>query len=455
MNITELKKQMVAVLGFGIEGRAVTKYLVKNSIIPVLFDQRPWKKWSNEDQEYIKSLNLNFIFGPDCFKELSGFNLAFRSPGIKILDEDIQASIKKGLRLTSQTKFFFDFCPSKIIGITGTKGKGTTASLIFQILDKKCNTYLTGNIGKEQPLDFLDKLKKSDWVIYELSSFQLEDLKKSPHIGVVLMITEEHQDYHKTKRAYIKAKESIVKYQIRKDYAVINTDFQNSRKIGLLSKGKKVYFSRNRKLNEGIFIENNNIVVKKLGNVNFKFPISKIQLIGLHNLENVCAAIAAGVSAGAGLEAVKKAVQNFKGLPHRLELVGEKDGVKFYDDSISTIPETAIAAINSFGETKILILGGSNKNSDFTELGKIINKSTTIKAVILTGSEAVKMKRKIKDFDGEILEGAKTMEEIFKQIKQIIKEGDTVLLSPACASFDTFKNYKDRGNQFKEQINKW
>ncbi len=497
MEIKDLLGKLVAVLGYGVEGKAVTKYLIKHGVKPVLFDQKPWEEWGTNEQTAIKALEINFIFGPDAFLELKGFDVAFRSPGVRI--EDVEAAsgrhnlkmeadglrYRANLTLTSQTKWFFDNCPAKIIGATGTKGKGTTSVLIYEMLKtgiilspneaehlgfKKTDSsdalgmtprvFLTGNIGYTQPLDILDDLKNDDGVVYELSSFQLQDLGKSPHIGVVLMVTSEHLDYHRDNQEYITAKEAIVKYQKADDVAIINADFETSIEIGKLGKGKKLYFSRKSVLDEGCYVKGYQVIFvgKLAGDPSLQrlaFDISNIQLRGAHNLENICAAILAAKLAGCDDSAIQSVVNNFKGLEHRLEFVAEKHGIKFYNDSFSTTPETAIAAIESFNEPLIVILGGSPKNSDFSELGKTIKSSQNLKAVILVGQETEKIKavinmpspQKIK-----LYEGAKTMTEIFSQVKLVVEAGDVVLLSPACASFGMFKNYKDRGEQFKLSV---
>ncbi len=457
MDTSDLKNKLVAVMGYGVEGKATTAYLLKHGIKPVLFDQRPWSQWDEIKKLEIKKLGINFIFGPDAFLELKGFDVAFRSPGIALSKFQIPNS---KFQVTSQTKWFFDNCPAKIIGVTGTKGKGTTASLIYEILktqfqipnSKFQNIYLTGNIGKTQPLEILDGLKSDDWVVYELSSFQLQDLNKSPHIGAVLMVTSEHLDYHKDNAEYVSAKEAIVKFQGPDDFAVINADFEASKKIGQLSNGKKLYFSRER-TDVDCYVKSGTIVMAASDSPILRF--SDLTLRGEHNLENICAAILAAHCAGAGLEAIKQAAVNFKGLEHRLEFVAEKNGVKFYNDSFSTTPETAIAAIKSFGEPLILILGGSSKNSDFTEMGNVIGGSKNIKAVILAGEEAVKIKSSVNSYKVAVIEGAKNMAEIFSQISSVAQKGDVVLLSPACASFGMFKNYKDRGEQFKKFVDEF
>ncbi len=458
MNIQDLENKLVAVLGFGQEGQAVSKYLLKHGIKPVLFDQKPWGEWPKEKQNEIKKLEVNFTFGPEAFKKLAGFEVAFRSPGIPI--SKIQMP-KSKCQITSQTKFFFNNCPAKLIGVTGTKGKGTTATLISEILKSqrqmsnvKCQTYLTGNIGKEQPLNILDDLKKDDWVVYELSSFQLQDLKQSPHIGVVLMITQEHLDYHKNTEEYREAKESIVKFQTKGDFAVINADFPESMAIGRLGESAKLYFSRQQKVMPGCFVANDKILyIGPDGKTQDIVKINELLLKGSHNLENACAAVIAAHCAGCSDNTIMQILRNFKGLEHRLELVAEKNGIKFYNDSFSTTPETAIAAIRSFNEPLIVILGGSSKHSDFTELGKTIKDSKNIKALILVGLEAVRIKSAINKPEIAILEGAKNMPEIFEQIKSTAKKGDVILLSPACASFDMFKNYQDRGEQYKNCVN--
>lgn len=468
MNIEDLQGKLVAVLGYGQEGKAVTNYLIEHGLSPVLFDQKPWEEWEEDEQIEIKALGLNFIFGPDCFKELTGFSVAFRSPGIRLDNINLIGWIKKGLIITSQTKWFFEHCPSKIIGVTGTKGKGTTCSLIYEILKyrrpvythkatkkyQRASIYLTGNIGKAQPLEFLDDLVSNDYVVYELSSFQLQDLTQSPQIAVVLMVTQEHLDYHKNIEEYIEAKSSITKFQTPKDAAVINADYKLSMQIGKLSKGGKLFFSRTREVTQGVHALNGSIWLDELEGL-VAISILKtleLQLKGEHNLENVCAAIATAKLVGVDDLTIREAVINFKGLEHRLEFVTEKQGIKFYNDSFSTTPETAIAAVNAFTEPLITILGGSSKNSDFTQLGKTIAAKKNIKSVILVGVEGGKIKSSIEEAGGNNInfQKAENMEEIFNQIKSIAQKGDVVLLSPACASFGMFENYVDRGNQFKQ-----
>lgn len=455
MTILDLQNKLVAVLGFGLEGKATVKYLIKHGVKPVLFDERPLEKFSNQDKEFINSLKINFVFGEQAFKELRGYDVVFRSPGIILNKLDAE---NLHCQITSQTKFFFDNCPAKIIGVTGTKGKGTTSTLIYKILEAntgklKGKNYLTGNIGKIQPFEIIDDLTSTDLVVYELSSFQLQDLNKSPHISVVLMTTSEHLDYHKTQKDYIDAKTSIAKYQTQIDFTIINYDYPSSSKIGSGGEGNKIFFSNKSELNQGIYLKDGLIIINNVVGNYGKLPISNFQLRGNHNLENICAAIGASLCAGAKIDTLLPNVENFKGLEHRLEFVREFKGVKYYNDSFSTTPETAIAAIKSFNEPLTVILGGSSKNSDFKNLGQEIIRSPNVKSVVLIGQEEKRLLNALKGFTGTIFRGQKSLEEIFEALKGSLNPGEVLLLSPACASFDMFKNYEDRGIRFKKIVN--
>ena len=399
----------IAILGLGEEGQDVLAWLKSNSS-----DCR------------IK------VFDKIKTVDLTKFDVIFRSPGFWRLSLMLKKSAAAGAIITSATKLFFDLCPCPIIGVTGTKGKGTTASLIIRILTKSGRSvYLAGNIGKPM-LQLLPRLKSTDWVCLELSSFQLQDLTVSPHIAVVLNINSDHLDIHQDVNEYRQAKTNILKYQKPDDYAVINGDYQTTKSMAALTKAKDSFFSRH----------------------DLSLDHRRIQLRGEHNLENIAAAMAAAQLVGVDDQSIKQAIYSFKGLEHRLELVREINQVKFYNDSFSTTPETAIAAIKSFSEPLIIILGGSDKGSDYRQLVRTICQSSNLKAVILIGQMGTTIRRSIHNFSGQIISGGKTMIQIIKQVKQIVKAGDIVVLSPACASFDMFLNYQDRGNQFKAYVKK-
>jgi UDP-N-acetylmuramoylalanine--D-glutamate ligase len=440
----------IAIFGLGKEGISAANFLGKNNNI-TLFDDK------NEDEinkSRLKKLHINC---PVYYSEKlpnEAFDLVVRSPGVKITNPKLQRLIEKGAKLTSPTKIFFELCNTKIIGVTGTKGKGTTSTLIYEILKTTFpDVFLAGNIGLPA-LDVLPSLKKESIVVLEMSSFQLIDLGISPHIAVVLMITSEHLDWHKDNYEYVSAKENIIKHQTKGDFAVINYNSQTSRNFAKKTKAKTLFFSKVSKTN-GVYVENGQLV----SNINRKeviCPIKEILLPGTHNLENVAAAVTVAKIQHIENKNIIKILRTFKGLKHRLQLVRIVKDVSFYNDSFATTPETAVAALHAFTKPKILILGGSSKNSDFKPLASELVRDKTLKAIILIGREAKKIKEEIVRAGGfkNIIEGPKNMTEIVYAASQLAGAGDIVLLSPSCASFDMFKNYQDRGDQFIKEVTK-
>ncbi len=454
MKIEELKNKKIAILGVGIEGIATATYLAKHNISCVLLDES-----TNLDKhiiEKVQQLSLPLKCEKDIFTDLSEYQIVFRSPGIPSDSSYLAEFSSKGGMVTSQTNLFFDNCPCQIIGITGTKGKGTTSALIYEML-KNANkdAYLGGNIGVSS-LEFLDTLSDQSIVVLELSSFQLEDLKSSPHIAVVLMITSEHLTHHKNVENYVAAKRNILNFQKADDFAIINRDYPASHESDIYTNGTCYQVSRERVISDnGCFVRDNAVWVSKGNNEEKIIDINEIILPGKHNLENVCAAVMAVKLAGVSKKHIIPILQSFKGLDHRLQLIRIINGVSYYDDSIATNPESTIAAIEAFeNKWKILILGGVTEGSDFTQLGKVIASSKNIKAIIGIGKEWPIIKQAIGKPTNNMLflEGAISMEQVVLAADKITLPGDIVLLSPACKSFDMFKNYKDRGEQFKKIV---
>ena len=365
----DFKNKKIAVIGKGIEGQSSAKYLKKHGADVTILDEKQ---------------------GKDYLQNLDKYDFIVRSPGVK------PELLKNAKEITSQIKLFFDLAPCKIIGVTGTKGKGTTSSLIYEMLKKQgFDAYLGGNIG-EPPFEFLDKLNARSIVVLELSSFQLLDLDKSPHIAVMLMTTSEHLDWHSSIGEYIDAKRNILKFQTSKDFAILNRDYAASNESDIHTKAKVFYVSTERNGYEGCFIKDNAVFLNLNGREEKIIATSEILLPGKHNLENACAAVMAAILSGVSKQNIVSVLKTFKGLVHRLELVDTIKGVRYYDDSFSTTPETAIAAINAFKNPEILILGGSSKNSNFEELGKTISNAENIKAIIGIGVEWKSIKEQIK-----------------------------------------------------------
>ena len=443
------KDQKVGVLGLGEENIALVEFLVKQDAKVVICDQKS-REELGEYYRQVENLPVQFRLGPHYLDHLDDFKTVFRTPGLPYLNKKIQAAKKAGVEISSQTKLFFSLCPCPIIGITGTKGKGTTTSLIGEILKESGRRktedgrriYVGGNIGNP-PIEFLDKLTKDDIVVLELSSFQLQDLAKSPHIAVVLDIRVDHLDVHQNEAEYVAAKRNLVKYQTKEDFAVVNADYLTSADFASSSLAQVYWFSRRKSVDLGTYLRDDELILRTESTDHPIIKTSDIQLRGEHNLENISAAITASFLAGADIEAIKSGVKEFKGLEHRLEFIRVKDGVKFYNDSFSTTPQTTIAALESFDEPIILLLGGSEKNADYQDLIKTIAQKK-IKLIIPIGGTAKRIVPEI----GE----TKSMQEALKIARKKAQSGDIVLLSPASASFDAFKNYKERGRIFKEEV---
>ncbi|CAN5175087.1 UDP-N-acetylmuramoyl-L-alanine--D-glutamate ligase [soil metagenome] len=454
--IPDWKNKKVAIVGIGVEGLSSAAYLKEKGAAITFLDKRNETEFEPATLQEARSVSAKQILGEKYLADLAGYEMIVRSPGVKVSTPQLQAAKKNGVVLTSQTQLFLEMCPGKVIGVTGTKGKGTTSSLIYEMLKKQgYNVYLGGNIGKP-PFTFLDRVGSQSWVVLELSSFQLQDLTISPHIAVMLMVTSEHLDYHQDTLEYVQAKRQIIAHQTSEDFAVLNRDYPASQESDILTEGKVFWVSRERETDNGCYGFGNKIYIKRNGFEEELLHTDEILLPGKHNVENACAATMAAILAGVSRKHIVSVLKEFPGLEHRLELVREVDGVRYYDDSFSTTPETAIAAIEAFNSPEILILGGSSKSSDFSLLGEVISDAENIKAVIGIGKEWQRIKEALKEPKIEFLliEGADTMEKIVQATATISVPGDVVILSPACASFDMFKNYKDRGEQFKKEVMK-
>lgn len=453
MDFEDLKNKKIGIVGYGLEGAAVARFLAANKIDFIVFDKDPAIEVPG---------NAVLIAGDDYLSAIDQCDLLFRSPGVNLNLPELQKFIASGKEITSQIKFFFKHCRAKIIGVTGTKGKGTTSKLLYEIMraaGKK--VYLGGNIGKEV-LGLLADLSPEHYVVLELSSFQLQDLQQSPHIAVVLMTEADHLIYHGSEAEYVHAKTAITRFQNEQDFAVVNADYPNSMEIGKLGAAKKYYvhtFAAGRPVQkefEGIFgseAEHKiyfvlNGITKELGDY------SQLPLRGFHNIQNVCAAAEAAKILAIDNKTIWEAAKKYKGLEHRLEFVAEKKGIKFYNDSMATTPTSTLFAIESFAEPEIVILGGYDKGNVYEQLAEKIVMRQNIKALILIGDVAPKIKTALHQakFDKKIFEGAADMDAVFGQIKEVAQKGDVVLLAPATSSFGIFKDYKDRGNQFKKHV---
>lgn len=421
----------VAIAGYGVEGRVNYHYFAALGHDVTILDER----------EKVDDLptNVSVVLGESAFQNLEAFDIVVRTPS---LEPSKLASAKK---IWSGTNEFFEKCSAPIIGVTGSKGKGTTASLVASILRATDKTvHLVGNIGVPA-LEVLGDVRANDVVVYELSSFQLWDIEKSPHVGVVLMIEPDHLDVHKDFQEYVEAKGNITRYQTEEDIVVYNDANEVSRMIGKGSLALKIPFqseSYAHVANDYFWYGEQKIC-----------SVSALKLPGIFNQDNACAAIDAVWEYTQDNEAIEKGLAAFTGLPHRLKLVREIEGVKYYDDSIATTPGSAIAAIQAFEAPKVIILGGSSKGSQYNDLARVVSEGT-IRQVILIGDEASKIAAALDAYHVSYVNlGTQlTMKYIVAEAKRCAMAGDAVLLSPACASFDMFKGYGDRGDQFVDEV---
>ena len=425
-----------AIVGYAVEGQVSANYWHELGYEVTICDQNT-------------SLQVPPIFktalGDDYLDGLDSYDIIVRSAGIHpqiILDKN--PSVKS--KITTSVQEFFRVCPSpNTIGITGTKGKGTTTTLITKMLIAAGKTvHFGGNIGIA-PLELLPKINADDWVVLELSSFQLEDFNgPSPHIGVCLMVVPEHLNWHADMAEYISAKQRLFATQKPTDIAIYYSQNENSQAIVQKSAGVKIPYLAS----PGAIIDNDQVVI----NNQTICSVEEIKLPGKHNWQNICAAVTAVWQITQDVAAIKSVILSFSGLEHRIELVSEINKVKYYDDSFATTPETAIAAIQAFDQPKILILGGSDKGTPLDPIAnEVINNN--IRHIITIGDTGPTIAKQLRERGyNDITEGLKTMTEIVATSQSHAEPGDVVLLSTGCASFGLFKDYKDRGNQFQVAV---
>lgn len=426
----------IAILGYDVEGKSSYEYFAAKGHELSIRDQNP-------DTEI--PAGADALLGDDYLDGLDKFDLIVRTAGLppaRIIEKNPGVADK----ITTHLDEFMRVCPTRnIIGVTGTKGKGTTSTLITRMLEAAgFKVFLGGNIGVA-PLTFLNEIDVNSWVVLELSSFQLIDLRTSPHIGVCLMVAPEHLNWHADMDEYVHAKSNLFAHQVAGDIAVYFSQNELSRQIAGAGEGVKIpYFQY-----PGALVEEDRITIE--GHVICE--TRDLKLLGTHNWQNVCAAVTAVWQATQNVDALRSVLTSFTGLPHRLEMVRELDGVRYYDDSFGTTPETAMVAVQSFSEPEILILGGRTKGIPFDELAGFIAGAPNVKKVITIGETGPEIAAAL-TMNGyqNIIRGAGTIEEIVSQAREAARRGDVVLFSTACTSFDMFKNYKDRGEKFTAAV---
>ena len=447
--LDSLKGKKVAVVGIGVSNTPLIKMLLRNEVKVTACDRRGREAFDGQAEE-LESLGARLYLGEDYLDHLD-HDVIFRTPGLRPDLPQLVRARERGSVITSEMELFFQVCPCNIIAVTGSDGKTTTTTLIAEFLKAAGhNVYVGGNIGKPLLSDAAG-MEPQDYAVLELSSFQLLTMDCSPQIAVVTNLAPNHLDVHTSMGEYIAAKENIYLHQGAEDKAVFNADNDITRGFAANARGKTVFFSRQERLDRGVYLRDGAIWLTDDAGSREVLPLSGILLPGVHNVENYMAAIAA-VDGLVPDEAVRRVAGTFKGVEHRIELVRTLDGVRYYNDSIGTSPSRTIAGLRSFREKVVLIAGGYDKHIPFDTLGPEI--AEHVKSLVLTGATAGKIRAAVEGAPNyrpgapEIRE-TETFKEAVVLAVHIAQPGDVVLLSPACAAFDQFKNFMERGNCFK------
>lgn len=439
-----MKGKKVVVLGIGISNKPLIQMLLSYGATVTACDKNDEL---TPELVSLMRMGAKFSLGEKYLDNLE-CDMLIRTPGMRPDLPQIQAAKKRGAKITSEMELFFDLCPCKIIGVTGSDGKTTTSTLIYNLLKKEGYTvHLGGNIGTPL-LPKIEQIEKGQYAVVELSSFQLQTMKKSPQIAVVTNMSPNHLDIHKSMEEYIEAKKNIFLTQTKTGKLILNADNEITAGFAAEAKGNVLTFGRETEdatvtLRDGKIYMDDTMVV----------DTEDIILPGIHNVENYMAAIAA-VQKIVKPTTVRKVAKSFAGVEHRIEYVREVDGVKFYNDSIASSPTRARAGLYSFEQKVILIAGGYDKRIPFDQFGHDVK--ARVKRLYLVGATA----SKIKDAVVRAYAGKRTMPIfIYPTLEQAVKEaymgaeaGDIVMLSPACASFDMFKNFEERGKRYKELV---
>lgn len=453
--LNSLNNKCIALCGIGSTNLPLANLFLKYGAKIIACDSRS-KDDIGENAKRLENMGIRLKLGKDYLKDLD-VDIIFRTPGIKFYTPELNYFRDKGIVVTSEMEVFFDLCPCKIFAITGSDGKTTTTTIISEILKKSGKSvHLGGNIGNPL-LQNIENIKNDDIAVIELSSFQLISMRKSPDVAVITNLAPNHLDMHKDMTEYIDAKKNILLHQNAFSRTVLNIDNEITKGFSDSVRGEKLFFSRNKKNINGAWINNEKKIIMSYKDKDYEIiDTNDIKIPGNHNIENYLAAISA-VWGFVKIEDIVYVSKNFNGVEHRAEFVREVNGIKFYNDSIASSPtRTASGTLSLYDKKIIMIAGGYDKKIPFDELGPVIvNK---VKTLILMGDTANKIESAVKGATAYSLGNpniikVNSMEEAVQKSFQAAESGDIVSLSPACASFDMYKNFAARGKHFKELVN--
>lgn len=450
----------VTILGLGREGMALTRFMAKRGAQVIVSDRRGLADLADEIGQ-LAGLPVTCVLR-DHPEDILETDILFVSPGIPRSVPIVRAAEARGVPVSSLTELFFELCRAPIVGITGSAGKTTTTTLIGEMLktDRRRKTWVGGNIGRPL-IEEVDDIRAGDWVVLELSSFQLEHLHRSPHVAVVTNVRPNHLDRHGTFEAYRDAKANILRHQSADDVAVLNWDDPETRALAELAPGRVLWFSRREAVPQGAFVRDEMIVVRDGERLVKVCSLAEIGLPGEHNIENVLAAVTVAHAVGVKPGTMARVIRSFRGVEHRLELVRVIDGVRWVNDSIATSPDRTIAALRAFPEDAgriILLAGGRDKHLPLDELAREI--VVRVKYLVLFGEMAPKIEAAVKQAMLQAngtgrrvpIRRCLTLEEAVAIAAEVSESDDLVLLSPSGTSFDAFRDYEERGRRFKELV---
>ena len=443
---TALQGKHIVVLGLGVSNRPLVRLLLQYGCTVTGCDKTPREKLDAELLE-LEQLGCHLQTGEEYLDNLTA-DIVFRTPGMHPANPALEKLRQEGAEVTSEMEVFFELCPCTILAVTGSDGKTTTTTLISEMLKAAGKTvWLGGNIGTPL-LSELDKIQVTDFAVVELSSFQLMDMRRSPHIAVVTNLAPNHLDVHKDMDEYVEAKKNLFRFQLADDLLVLNRD--NAITAGFRGNGTTRFFSRQENTGTGVYLDGDMICRDGVPVLDTR----EITIPGVHNIENYMAAILA-VEGLVDDEIIRKVAVEFGGVEHRIELVRVKDGVKFYNDSIASSPTRTIAGLNSFSKKVLLIAGGYDKHIPYDVLGPVICKK--VKKLYVNGATAEQIRKAVEQSPGyttgnpEIIDCGDFTTAVHRAA-QDAQCGDIVLMSPASAAFDQFKNFMVRGEYFKKLI---
>ena len=453
--VDSIRNKRVAVIGIGVSNTPLLDMLLAEGIRVTACDKRTREQMGHQAEE-LERRGCTLHLGEDYLKGLDA-DVIFRTPGLRPDVPEIAACVARGADLTSEMEVFFRVCPCPIIAVTGSDGKTTTTTIIAELLKSAGKrVWVGGNIGHPLLCE-ADGMLQTDYAVLELSSFQLMTMTRSPHIAVVTNLAPNHLDMHRDMAEYVAAKENIFRHQSRGDIAIFNGDNAITAEQSARAPGRARTFSRRGEAADGVFLRGEDIVCRSGGQERVIMTTGDIKIPGVHNVENYMAVIAA-VDGLVPDEVIRSFARSFGGVEHRIELVRTYRGVRYYNDSIASSPSRTIAGLRSFKEKVILIAGGYDKHIPFDVLGPEV--VAHVKLLVLCGATADKIRASVENAPGyapgkpEILDVTPFTAAV-EAARDRAQPGDVVTLSPACAAFDQFKNFAERGRFFKSIVNGW